>query len=294
MASIHSKIFGVLLRFLNMKGSWEKEMRSGNFHLNRYQPQPPRWLLRKVNLHTEVLHGHHVYTLIPREGATQKVILYLHGGGYVHPAAMQHWKLVCKLIEKTGCTVVFPDYPLAPAFTCKDSFAMVEPLCRRLLLEHGTENVVLMGDSAGGGFALALAQKLKTDHIEGPSQIVLLSPWLDVATANPEMEAIDPKDAFLGIKGIQLAGAVYAGDLGVHHYWVSPLNGPLDGLGKISVFVGTHEIFVADTRKLKKRCEAEGIAINYYEYEEMPHVFMLFPFPEARHAVEAIAGLVRN
>ena len=276
-----------------MKGSWEKEMRSGRINMKMYHAEPPGWLLRKADVQTAKLNGRNVYTLSPlKPSGNNKVVLFLHGGGYIHPAAIQHWQFVYKIMEKTGCKVVFPDYPLAPSFTCKDAFAMIDPLYRELLAEYGAENLIVMGDSAGGGFSLALSQKMVNENTEPPAQTILLSPWLDISTSNPDMKGIDPNDAFLGIKGLQMAGEAYAGELDIHNYLVSPINGPLTGLGEISVFIGTHDIFVADARKFKKLCEAEGVHINYYEYEEMPHVFMILGFPESKRAVERIAGLI--
>jgi epsilon-lactone hydrolase len=75
---------------------------------------------------------------------------------------------------------------------------------------------------------------------------------------------------------------------------VSPINGPLEGLGKISVFVGTKEILVADARKLKERVDALAIALNYYEDTEMIHVWMLLHFPESRKAKKEIIKLINS
>ncbi|WP_080903984.1 alpha/beta hydrolase [Parabacteroides sp. Marseille-P3160] len=294
MASIQSKIFQILLRLVNMKGSWEKEMRSGKIDTKSYRPEPPKWLFQKVNIKTGQINRWNVYTLSPLQNAAETVVLFLHGGGYIHAAALQHWQFVYRLIKHSGCTVVFPDYPLAPKYTYKDAFEVVEPLYKKLLARHGAKNLIVMGDSAGGGFSLALSQKMKNEDIEPPIQTILLSPWLDISTSNPEMKTIDPKDAFLGIKGLQMAGKAYAGDLDMQNYLVSPINGPLKGLGKISIFTGTHDIFVCDARKFKSMCQSEGVDINYYEYEGMPHVWMILGFPESRRAIDEIVRLINR
>ncbi|KMQ65316.1 hypothetical protein ACM39_16705 [Chryseobacterium sp. FH2] len=294
MVSIKSKIFQILLRLANTKGSWEREMLSGQIDLKSYRPEPPKWLRYRLQVETERMNGRKVYTLSPKKDISDTVVLFLHGGGYIHPAALQHWQFVRDLIIKSKCTVIFPDYPLAPTFTYKDSFQMIEPLYKRLLAEHGARNLVVMGDSAGGGFSLALSQKMKNEGIEPPAQTILLSPWLDASTSNPDMKAIDPEDAFLGIDGLQMAGKAYACDTDVSNYLLSPVHGTLKGLGKISVFIGTHDIFVADTRKFRSLCESQGVDINYYEYGEMPHVFMILGFPESRKAINEIVRLIKG
>lgn len=292
MSSIKSKLFQILLRLVNMKGSWEKEMRSGKINTKNYRPEPPKWLSQKVNIKTEQINSRNVYTLSPQKDVSDTVVLFLHGGGYIHPAAIQHWRFVYKLIEKSNCTVIFPDYPLAPKHTYKEAFGMIEPLYKDLLAKHGAGNLIVMGDSAGGGFSLALSQKMKNEGIEPPAQTILLSPWLDISTSNPDMKAIDPKDAFLGIKGLQMAGKAYAGDLDIYNYLVSPINGSVKGLGRISLFIGTHDIFVADARKFKKLCQSEGVDINYFEYDKMPHVWMILGFPESKRAIDEILKLM--
>ncbi len=294
MASIPSKIFQILLRIINMKGSWEKEMRSGKINTRMYRPEPPKGLYKKVNIQTENIDGNTIYTLSPLQKKTETIVLFLHGGGYIHAAAAQHWRFVQKIIEKTNCTVVFPDYPLAPKNTCTDVFALLDPLYKNLLAKNGSINLIVMGDSAGGGLSLALSQKMRNEGIEPPSQTILLSPWLDVMMTNPDLKAIDPKDAFLGIKGLQMGGKVYAGNLETNHYLVSPINGSVKDLGKISVFIGTHDLFVADARKFLIKCQSEGININYYEYPEMPHVWIIFNFPESKKAVSEIVRLIQS
>lgn len=293
MASIQSKIFHILLRLVNMKGSWEREMRSGKINLKSYRPEPPKWLSQKVHVKTEQIDSRSVYTLSPKKGVrSDTVILFLHGGGYIHPAAIQHWRFVYRLIEKSNCIIVFPDYPLAPKHTCKDAFGMIEPLYKDLLAKHGADNLIVMGDSAGGGFSLALSQKMKNEGVEPPSQTILLSPWLDISTSNTDMKSIDPKDAFLGITGLQMAGKAYVGDLDTDNYLVSPIHGSVKGLGKVSVFIGTHDIFVADTRKFRSLCQSEGVDINYFEYDKMPHVWMILGFPESKQAIDQIVELI--
>ncbi|HYC87057.1 MAG TPA: alpha/beta hydrolase fold domain-containing protein [Chryseosolibacter sp.] len=92
----------------------------------------------------------------------------------------------------------------------------------------------------------------------------------------------------------ELTGKAYAGNDDPTNYQISPINGSLDGLGKISVFVGTREILAADTRKLKKLMEAKGIRINYKEYQDMIHVWMLLHFPESKRAKSEIVELIRS
>ena len=149
-----------------------------------------------------------------------------------------------------------------------------------------------MGDSAGGGFALALAQKSKVDDIQQPRKIILLSPWLDISLGNPQIEEVDPFDPFLGVPGLRKAGAAYAGNSDPANFLLSPIYGPLQGLAQISLFIGSRDILVADARKLYRLATQQGTSINYREYESMLHVWMLLNFPESKKAQREIMDLI--
>jgi acetyl esterase/lipase len=149
-----------------------------------------------------------------------------------------------------------------------------------------------MGDSSGGGIALALAQLLREKGREQPGNLVLLSPWLDVSLAHPDVPVFDKIDPFLDMEGLKYAGSVYARDVDPTHYLVSPVYGSLNDLAPISLFIGTRDILFPDCRKLRDRAEAEGVELNYHEYESMLHDWMLISLPESKHALKKIIEIV--
>ncbi len=152
-----------------------------------------------------------------------------------------------------------------------------------------------MGDSAGGGFALALAQLLLEKGLSQPGKIILLSPWLDITMKNPDAYVLEDKDPMLGIYGLIQMGKAYAGDTNLNHYLLSPINGKINGLGKISLFIGTHEVFLPDARRFRDIALSQGARINYFEYPKMNHIFVLYPIPEAKKATkEIIVNIIRN
>jgi acetyl esterase/lipase len=169
---------------------------------------------------------------------------------------------------------------------------MLVPICHDLVGHESADKLTLMGDSAGGGIALALAQLLRDRHMPRPEHIVLLSPWLDATMSNPEIREIDPVDTLLDIQGLADAGKLYAGPLDPADPMVSPINGSLAGLGLITVFIGTHDLFLADCRRLRALAEAHAIKIDYREYANMVHTWMLYSLPEARQTKKEIIELL--
>ena len=291
MASVESKLFYTLLRLIKKKRFLEMQFAFGKFDFNNSkEPTPETYKTCNVSKHKHA--GRNVFTLTPKNNKSNVHILYLHGGAYVQNFFKQHWKFLSKLVEQTHCSITAPDYPLAPEHIYLDAFAMVIPIYKELILKNGSNHLILMGDSAGGGLALACAQKMKLDNIEQPHKIILLSPWLDITLKNPQIRKIDRFDPFLGVAGLRKAGLAYAGGSDLENFMLSPINGPLEQLGEISIFVGSRDVLVADARRLRELAMEKGVSINYRGYKDMVHVWMLLNFSESRQAQKEIMKLI--
>ena len=219
----------------------------------------------------------------------------MHGGAYYWNISKYNWSFAEKLIQETNATVVMPDYPLAPAANCDQVYEFVAEIYEELITRHHPENIILMGESAGGGLALGFSMFLRNENKNQPSQLILLAPWLDVSMNNPDILAVDKKDKILGIKGLQRAGIGYAGQTKLDNYKVSPIYGGLADLPQISIFVGTHDLLLADARKLKENADKSGVSINYLEYPKMFHVWILLnKLKEAQVATSQIISLIND
>lgn len=293
MASTESKLFYLLLRLINKKKFLEMQFAFGKFNFQNSR-EPPGSISAVCNIAKRIVKGRDVFVLTPRSGTSRTHILYLHGGAYVQNFVRQHWRFLSMLVETTHCTITAPDYPLAPRHTYVDAFGMVTPVYQQIICDAGPENTIVMGDSAGGGLGLALCQKLKNDGDRQPRRIILLSPWLDIALENPEIDDIDARDPFLSVSGLRKAGLAYAGGSDLGNFMLSPINGPLEGLGEISIFIGSNDILVADTRRLCRRAAKKGVSLDYREYKDMLHVWMLLYFRESRQAQEEVKDLILN
>jgi epsilon-lactone hydrolase len=228
--------------------------------------EPSQRMHLKYHITTQEMDEQSVWTIAPKEKASAKHIYYLHGGTYVEGFANQHWHFLENLVERLHCTVTAPDYPLAPDHDVHDSLAMLIPLYRELVETVNASNLTLVGDSAGGGMGLALAQWLRNEDIKQPSNLILLSPWLDVTMTNPDISRLPNIDSF-DIEELKKRGDLYAGKTEPTNYVVSPIYGNFEGLAPITLFVGTNDVFVADCRKFKAKAESEGIALDYHEFE---------------------------
>src|SRR5262249_55524225 len=143
----------------------EEALRKGLPWLRRQGPALPSVLMRRrFTIAERRIDGCRVFTVARHNSKPRPHILYLHGGGYFADIVRAHWSLIGRLLAVVDCTVTVPLYPLAPEHTSKDVFAVLMPLCRELLLRYGPYHVTFMGDSAGGGLALALTQQLRDQN----------------------------------------------------------------------------------------------------------------------------------
>jgi acetyl esterase/lipase len=255
-------------------------------------PEPPRSVRVRLDVRSFCIAQSRVYVLIPRAEACGRCLLYLHGGSYVVPCTRQHWNFLAKIAEKTKSVVIVPDYPRAPEQRWSDAYRMLFALWKRMEEFLPCTAIALMGDSAGGGFALGFVQALRDAHLTMPASVIMLSPWLDVTLENPQIEALSSVDPFLNVEALRSAGRAWAGRSNPRRMEISPIYGHFEGLPPMSLFVGTKDLLLADCRRFRELCAVTGAQLDYYEYEGMLHVWMLLPIRESEHAVAQIAGIL--
>lgn len=248
----------------------------------------------KVDVQEKDVDGMQVFVWNEKKDTNQKVIFFTHGGAYVLQPTKMHFTLVHKIAQAIDAKVVFPIYPKTPKHQYRETYEKLEKLYRRILEENTNPNsIIFMGDSAGGGLSLGFAIYLKELSLPQPKEIVLFSPWVDIATDNPEIALVEPFDPFLKQSGIQEVAKFWAGD-DLKQPLVSPLFGDLSGLGRISIYIGTHDILYPDNRLLHEKLLKEGIEHRYIEREKMNHVYVGLPIKEARVDIQELIEELRK
>lgn len=240
------------------------------------QTKVPVKVQEKCELKTERFMGRNVFIVTPknREKSNKKV-LYFHGGAYVAEATSQHWDFVEKIVNDTGATIILPDYPLTPKYNYKDVFNMVVPLYKEIISQVDPIELILMGDSAGGGLGLALEEKVAEENLPMPERTILISPWLDVRLTNPKIDEVQKYDKQLNKETLKLAGIAYAGEDGINSYLVNPIEGDLSGLKNITIFTGTYDILNPDVYVLQEKAKQQGTSIEIKEYEQAAHIWLI-------------------
>lgn len=292
MVSVSSKVLSIFLglfQFKKMVGKSFITPKMNDSHLFNSK------LSNKFKVKDKQINGKYIFTLDTSNGNNAKHILFFHGGAYLIEGSALHRKLVETLANKINCRISYIDYPLAPENNYKNTFDMVQKSYDFLTETYAGDEFILMGDSAGGGLALAFAQKLVIENAHyKPNKIILFSPWLDISMQNKAIKQQEKLDKILPLQGLIEAGLKYAGGDNIDNYLLSPILGDLNNLGDILVFYGTHELFYPDCKLLETKSKNCNSNFTFSEFPEMQHDWVLLPIPEAKQAINIAVEFINN
>ena len=234
---------------------------------------------------TELKFGKNIcYRLVPRGNLSGTSIFYVHAGAYSFHPDEAEWEFIARLVEAASCEVFVPIYPLAPESGCKEMFAFLCDCYHKIALDKDIEQLVLMGSSVGGGFALSIALLAWREGYRKPDQLVMLSPALDAEFFDKELE-----------KQVHAYGPVKTGGLFysdgfkdyLNTYWVreyvakTEYTSPFyedytDICDDVVIFSGTDDPINCYAREFYNRAKREGINIRFFEFEDEDHNFLLY------------------
>lgn len=225
------------------------------------------------------------------------ILLYLHGGAYNLGSLATHRLFVAEYGRAAGGRVLLVDYRLAPEHPFPAALDDALAVYRELLARSTPPGqIVLIGDSAGGGLAVATALAVRDQGLDQPAGIVSVSGWLDLRCESTSYETAKDLDPMLTRDGlVQMAGR-YLGDTPAEHPYASPGLADLSGLAPMHLQVGTAELLLDDTLLLHERAREAGVEAELVVGEGMPHVWTSAHsfLPEAREALDQMAAFVRS
>jgi acetyl esterase/lipase len=237
--------------------------------------------------------GNPVITLTPHRNRTGRHLIYTHGGGYVWPMVSAHWLLLDRATRDSGVTITVPLYRLAPESGVEAAYTMLTSVYSDLADRVGGSNITLAGDSAGGGLALGQAIAHRDLGLPASRQVILFSPWVDVAMTHPALPGLETVDPMLRTRRLIVAGELWAGDVDVRDPRISPLQAGLHNLPPVHVYQGGRDILAADAQVLAHRLHAAG---NQGTFELAPAGFHVYVgavwTPESRSALTQVRRLL--
>jgi acetyl esterase/lipase len=236
--------------------------------------------------------------LCTRDGGDgDPVIVYFHGGGFRIASALAYRAFGTHLAKAASARVLLVDYRLAP----ENPFpAAVEDTLSayQWVLDQGTaaSQVVVAGDSAGGGLTASLLLAAKDRGLPLPAGAVCLSPWVDLTNSAFTYDSRREADKMFSKASADEARSLYLGDHDPQDPLASPVFGQWSGMPPLLILVGDAEVLLDDAAQLASVAAAAGVDVEHHVYAEMPHVWPIsYPaFPEAVDAVTQVAEFVQR
>jgi acetyl esterase/lipase len=233
--------------------------------------------------------------IVPKDAVLDRVLLCMHGGGFIGGSIWSHRKMFGHLAKAVGARALVFDYRLAPEDThpaqVDDATAVY-----RWLLDQGVSAVAFCGDSCGSGLAITTQLRARELGLPLPVATLAISPWVDMEVTGSSYDANQDRDAFFHRELVQGLVSTFLGPDGdPRDPLANPLYGDLTGFGPIYVQVGGDEVLVDDARLLSEHAEKAGVDVRLDVFPDMQHTFQMGAgrVPEADDAIGRMADWVR-
>ena len=287
-SSIAGKVIRDMIAHVTNDNLIGRKIKSGE--LRKKMVEPP-WHCPDIFSMTviEMEHFNMEWLELKENPNTDKVILQLHGGGYIgamRNAYRMFAGLYCEV--SGGMSVLTIDYRVAPEHpypaALEDAVAAYQ-----YLLDEGwfAEQIIVAGDSAGGGLAMALCHYLKDHHMMLPCGIIAMSPWTDLLASGESYDTNYERDPLFGnTRDSLIYNKDYVGDHDPMDSYISPLYGDFRGFPPMLIQVGSYEMLLSDSVSVAAKARLQGVRVRLSIYEGMFHVFQMAAkmMPESRRA----------
>ncbi len=232
----------------------------------------------------------------PRTQPAANIVLYLHGGGYLFGSSKSHRQVLIAMAKALQAPVYGLDYRLAPEHPFPAAVEDAAHAYRWLASRHPNAGIVLAGDSAGAGLAIATAIGARDAGSSAVKAIVAFSPYADLAVTGASVEANAKSCAMFTPRGVREAAALYLAGADARDPRASPLYADFKGLPPMLLFASRHEILRDDTLRLAERATAAGVKVELIVRDRLPHVWPVFVtlLPEARDAFATVTAFARE
>jgi len=292
LTKLRNAILRTLLKLIFKKYGTIEESRANSERSAKWMGKLPADItVEKVNSD-----GPNAEWIYAADADSEKVILYLHGGGYVIGNIALYHMLCATLSQKTKARVFLPKYRLAPEHPFPAAVDDALAAYHWLLGEgFAAKNIVIAGDSAGGGLSLATTLSLRNSGQPLPAGVICLSPWTDLSLSGESHQSKAKAEAMLLKKSLQLWASSYASNADLQNPLISPVFADFADFPPLLIQVGSEEILLDDSLLLAENARTAGVDVTLSIYEGMWHVWQTFGFlPESRAAFDEIGKYVKS
>jgi epsilon-lactone hydrolase len=225
-----------------------------------------------------------------------RILLYLHGGGFITHLPSAYRQFARRLGDALGAQVLLPNYRLAPEHLFPAGADDCLATYRWLLTQgYAPERIVIAGDSAGGNLALVTAIRIRDEGLAAAACVVMLSPTTDLTGASASIQANRDRDPMLIPEALPFVRTTYAPGVDWHNPLISPIYDSFERLPPLLFHAGSTELLVDDSIRAADKARQAGVPVELDVWPDMPHVFQMIEWlPESRAAIAGIARFVRQ
>jgi len=271
---------------------------------------PPSSYNREFSVEKIEVNGYPFYFFSPREARNKdKVIMFLHGGGFIYEMHPVHWDFAAQIVRETGLTICIPMYPIYPEIDMEVSISFIFECYRELIRRYPEAEIIMIGDSVGANLNLSLCHYLFLNHGEYadlpfPDKLILISPSMIVGNDDEviaEMEKIEPYDVMLSMNMFKTLPELFqfprnelSNEVELNSY-TAPLYGDFSLFPPMYVFSGTYDIFYPQVKPFVERVRSQGKHIEFYTGYQMMHDWVMVPaVAEGLHGFAAIKEIIES
>ena len=212
--------------------------------------------------------------VVPQGAVAGRTILYLHGGAYTAGSPRSHRPMVARIAEATRAIAISADYRLGPEHRFPAAVEDATAVYRAILAGGiGPGQLIVAGDSAGGGLALALALSLKAEGLAQPAGIFAISPWADLTQSGASYRTKAETDPMISKAGLDQNALAYLGGLDGHDPLASPVFGDFEGVAPVLIQTGSEEALLSDSVTMADVLAHARVEVRLEVWPEMIHVF---------------------
>ena len=285
--------------FLELCNADNSEFTEGLARLKKKLPDssaPPKRIKKKMYVKKCRINNGIFYIAKDKDNRSNKKVLFIHGGGFILEAMPLHWRFCQRLAKDTGCEIIMPQYPLVPESSAKQSLSMLMDIYKKIVKNIKTEDMTIIGDSAGGTLALTISMLARDKGLPLASEIVLISPgfMLGEMTEKEKRRAdyIKKHDFILGQFPFEKISELWRGEIDMNDYRAFVTKGSISGLPHITMFSGTHDILNIPARRFAVKMHKEGHPFSYIEKKGGIHDYALGK--KSRKEYELILSVIKG
>lgn len=254
-------------------------------------------LARNINVQEVKLDGITCEWAYLENAPLDKVIIYLHGGGFCIGSINIYRHFTSRLAKATGIRVLYVEYRLAPEHPFPGALEDAISVYQSLLSQGiSSENIIFVGDSAGAGLCLSTTLALRDKGKSLPTALILYSPWTDLTLTSKSLKTNEKKDPLVFVDDQKKMVMAYTKEKDVINPLVSPRFGNFNEFPPILIHTGTDEILLDDSLNLVEKAKKDGVEVTLKLWKGMFHVFSIFPdhTPEGKKSLKEVVAFIHD